>query len=125
MQRESFPIRPDLNQKRGDTGGGGHELLDGHELAQERLYVSARIGWIDQKRFAQRARQLEKDHGACDCLKWLIQRHPDIPSYNTVDPAFTIGRRELRRAKVSWQAKALAKGNAKRKAKLSAKRETT
>ena len=104
MQCESNAICPEPDQKRGEE-----VVLDTHELAQEQLYVAARIGRIDRERFAD---------GECNCLSWLIRRHPEIPSDKTVDPPPNIGGRELRRARVTWQAKALAKANAKRRARL-------
>ena len=113
MQCENNAIRPEPDQTT-----GGEVILDTHELAQEQLYVAARIGRIDRERFADGARRLERDHGECNYLSWLIRRHPEIPSDTTVDPPPDIGGRELRRARVTWQAKALAKANAKRRARL-------
>ena len=98
MQPQSDAVRPEPDQPRGEE-----TQLDDNELAQERLYVAARINWIDQKRFADTARKLEKENGECNYLSWLIKRHPDIPSASI---AHDVNRRELRRARVSWQAKA-------------------
>ena len=112
MQCENNAIRPEPDQTT-----GGEVVLDTHELAQEQLYVAARIGRVDRERFADGARRLEKEHEECNYLSWLIRRHPEIPSDKTVDPPPNIGGRELRRARVTWQAKALAKANAKRRAR--------
>ena len=101
MQPKSDAVCPEPDQPRGEE-----TQLDDHELAQERTYVAARIGWIDQKQFADTARKLEKDRGDCNYLSWLIKRHPDIPC---VSIAYDVNRRELRRARVSWQAKAKGK----------------
>ena len=96
MQCESNAVRTESHQKRG-------EVLDDCELAQEQLYVAARLGRIDRARFADIARQLQRE-GESDYLTWLIQRHPDI------EDAQDVTRRDLRRAIVTWQAKALARG---------------
>ena len=111
MQCESNAVRAEANQTT-----GGETLLDGHELDQEQLYVAARLGRIDRACFADIARKMQRENGECNYLTWLIKRHPDIPS---VDSPPKIGGRELRRARVTWQAKALAKANAKRRARLS------
>ena len=96
MQCESNAVRTESHQKRG-------EVLDSYELVQEQLYVAARLGRIDRGRFADIARQLQRE-GESDYLTWLIQRHPDI------EDAQDVTRRDLRRATVTWKAKALAKG---------------
>ena len=51
MRSERESIRAAEN-----SPGGG--VLDEHELAQEQLYVAARIGRIDRTTFAERARRL-------------------------------------------------------------------
>ena len=98
MQCESNAVRAEANQTT-----GGETLLDGHELDQEQLYVAARLGRIDRACFADIARKMQRENGECNYLTWLIKRHPDIPS---VDSPPKIGGRELRRARVTWQAKA-------------------
>ena len=97
MQCGSNAIRAESHQKRDG------EVLDDYELVQEQLYVAARLGRIDRAQFADIARQLQRD-GESDYLSWLIQRHPDIEN------AKDVTRRDLRRATVTWQAKALARG---------------
>ena len=133
-------------------------VLDEHELAQERLYIAARIGRIDRTEFAERARRMERKHRECKYLAWLIERNPSIPTIPAVSHVrdnvpitvtsrgyawnaqpedndvsdrirndisdhigndttgldaqrnvLNISRRDLRRARVKWRAKAMAK----------------
>ena len=116
-------------------------ILGEHELAQEELYVAARIGRIDRTEFAERARRMERKHRECKYLSWLIERHPSIPtipvvSHDIIQKVYNIphvdsdisdhtgndttgldaqrnvlniSRRDLRRARVKWRAKAMAK----------------
>ena len=97
MQYESNAIRAESHQKRNG------EVLNDCELVQEQLYVAARLGRIDRGRFADIARQLQRE-GESDYLTWLIHRHPNI------EDAQEVTKRDLRRATVTWQAKALARG---------------
>ena len=90
-------------------------LLDLHELEQERLYVAARLDRIDRSQFAQQARQLEKQFGNCNYLNWLIKRHPDIPPGRfSKEIKNEPSKRDLRRSRCPWRAKALARNQKKR-----------
>ena len=97
-----------------DTRSNIHTCpLDMHELQQERLYVAARLGRIDRIAFAKRAMQLEKMQG-CNYLNWLIKRHPDVPQVDFPkkeenEPS----KRDLRRSRCPWRAKAMARGKKK------------
>ena len=99
-----------------DTPANIHSCpLDMHELMQERLYVAARLGRIDRTAFAKRAMQLEKQRGNCNYLNWLIRRHPDVPQVDFPkkeenEPS----KRDLRRSRCPWRAKAMARNQKKR-----------
>ena len=162
-------MRSERESLRAGENSPGGVVLDEHELAQEQLYVAARIGRIDRTEFAERARRMERGAGGCKYLAWLIERHPSIPKipvvshvrdnvpvtvthdniqkvyniphvmhkmYNLVwwvspndtdkdvsdhigndttgldrqyDVQHGVSRRDLRRARVKWRAKAMAK----------------
>ena len=98
-----------------DTPANIHSCpLDMHELMQERLYVAARLGRNDRTAFAKRAMQLEKQRGNCNYLNWLIERHPDVRQVEKLtklenEPS----KRDLRRSRCPWRAKAMARGKKK------------
>ena len=169
-------MRSERESLRAGENSPGACVLDKHELAQEQLYVAARIGRIDRTEFAERARRMERKHRECKYLSWLIERHPSIPTnpvashdiiqkvyniphvhmhkmynlvwwvspndtyndvsdrirndisdhigndttglgvmdiahheYDTQHNVLNISRRDLRRARVTWRAKAMAK----------------